>query len=65
MSILQSNLLDAPLRTIQVAVHEISHFFFQNWLRESEFKELADFGNWLNYVAKESITPVLLRNGEL
>lgn len=64
-SILQPKIKENPQIAIWTAIHEISHFFFQNWLRESEFNHLADFGNWVNYVIKESITPVLMRNWEL
>lgn len=53
---------DDPSRVIEVAIHEISHFFYFDWLEANGYKQFLQSKSWELYVAKEMITPILMRN---
>lgn len=56
----------SPNTVVAVGIHEISHFLFWDFLDgHPEFSEISDPNDWRNYLVKESITPVLMRNGKL
>ncbi len=53
---------DEPSRAIEVAIHEISHFFYFDWLEANGYEKFLQSKSWELYVAKEMITPILMRN---